>query len=1217
MSVDARAAGATARHGWTSRWVRAARWLLLAIALFALLGFFAVPPLLKHELEDSLGGYLHRDVRIVAVAFNPFTLAGTLSGISVTPKSGGAPLLAIDKLFVDFEAMSLVRWAPMVSALRVVHPQVHFVRQTNGRYNVSDIIDAAMAEPTAPPPGTPPSPPPRFSVSNIEVVDGYVDFDDLPDHRKHVISDLRLGVPFISSLPSNVAIHVEPAFSAIVNDRPVAITGETLPFADSRETTLNLDLSGIELAGYMQYVPVPLRFVLRSGALDARLVLLFATHAGKPSTFEFSGAASVRDLAITDKRSAPLLSASGLVASVGKLDISNRTLDVRGISVAGASVNLVHSANGELNLALLGPDDEAALRTPVTPPANTPPPKPFRFRIGDLKVFGAIVHVADEAVTPPLRATVSDLQLTATNLGNAPGTRACIDAAFATDGGANVMLHGSLTLDPLLFDGGLDVKVLTLARLYPYYQSALNLQVDAGTLDAAADVKATMSPSGFQLVLSNMDAVLNDLRLRLPDQREALWRIPSVTASGASVDVARRTVGLGDVHAKGAVISLRHNADGSFNFDRLIKTSAPTTAADAAVAGAAARDASGDWHVDARLAAVEDFAFTFDDMTVTPAAHFAMSRIAVDAENVSTGAGSKMHVRGKAVVNQRGSIAFTGPMTTAPFTGTLNITATGIDLVPLQPYIARSARVVMTSGVVSTQGVLDFATGDHARAAFKGSVTASDVAALDEANSTDLLKWHTLKLGGIVARSDPLAVAIDDIVLDDFYARLLLNENGEFNLQQLARDQPPPDPPKPDAKTASVGTGEATATLPARDTKSVPWLKLGKATVAAGNVYFTDHFIRPNYSANVTGLAGSMSTLTFDTPADVSLRGAVDGVAPVEIAGKLNPLAEDLFIDLKATAKDIDLSPTSPYSGKYAGYGIQKGKLSVDVHYSIDKRRLTAENRLILDQLTFGDKVASPDATKLPVQLAVALLKDRNGVIDIKLPISGSLDDPHFSIGGIVIQAIVNLIVKIVTSPFALLGSLGGGGGEQLSYVEFAPGSAVIDPAGDAKFKTLGKALTDRPALKIDITGHADPVADREGLKHATLDHKMRLERFNDLAKDGHAPASVDDVAIDAADYPKLLERVYKDEKIDKPRNAIGFAKDLPADEMERLLLASYVADDDALRQLANDRAQRAKRRLVEDEHVAGDRVFLVAPSAGTPAAKESARPSRVDFALR
>jgi hypothetical protein len=215
-----------------------------------------------------------------------------------------------------------------------------------------------------------------------------------------------------------------------------------------------------------------------------------------------------------------------------------------------------------------------------------------------------------------------------------------------------------------------------------------------------------------------------------------------------------------------------------------------------------------------------------------------------------------------------------------------------------------------------------------------------------------------------------------------------------------------------------------------------------------------------------------------------------------------------------------------------------------------------------------------------------------------------------------VIQAIINLIVKIVTSPFALLGSLGGGGGEQLAYVEFAPGTGKIDAAGETKLKTLSKALLDRPALKLDIAGRADPVADREGLKHAMLERRIRQQRFNDLVKEGTPPPSVDEVKIPDADYTALLTRVYKAADIAKPKNALGFAKDAPREDMEKLLLDSYAADDEALRQLANERAQRAKGFLVETEHVPEERVFLVAPNLGSPATKDSGKPTRVDFAL-
>ena len=294
--------------------------------------------------------------------------------------------------------------------------------------------------------------------------------------------------------------------------------------------------------------------------------------------------------------------------------------------------------------------------------------------------------------------------------------------------------------------------------------------------------------------------------------------------------------------------------------------------------------------------------------------------------------------------------------------------------------------------------------------------------------------------------------------------------------------------------------------------------------MARGNVNFSDLYIKPNYSANLTDVAGRVTALSAEQAGDVTMSARVDHSAPVEVQGRLHPFAKELSLDITAKARNIDLPPLTPYAGKYAGYGIEKGQLTFDVRYQVEKRKLVAENRLVLDQLQFGARVESPTATKLPVLLAVALLKDSRGVIDIRLPIAGSLDDPQFSVGDIIIQIIINLITKVATAPFALLSSLFGGG-EELSTLPFAPGSAALGTDTQRRIDTLGKALLDRPALKLDIAGHADPVTDREALRHAAVQAAMRREKMKALVAQGTAPASVDQVAIDDGRAGPLARR--------------------------------------------------------------------------------------------
>jgi len=326
------------------------------------------------------------------------------------------------------------------------------------------------------------------------------------------------------------------------------------------------------------------------------------------------------------------------------------------------------------------------------------------------------------------------------------------------------------------------------------------------------------------------------------------------------------------------------------------------------------------------------------------------------------------------------------------------------------------------------------------------------------------------------------------------------------------------------------------------------------------------------------------------------LRGRAQSTASLEILGKLNPLAKPLALDIKGKVRDLELPPLSPYSVKYAGYGIERGKLSVDVAYLIKPDgQLTASNKIVLNQLQFGDKVEGAPAS-LPVKLAVALLADRNGVIDIDLPVSGSINDPKFSLGGVIFKVVVNLIVKAITSPFALLSSaFGGGGGEELSMVMFVPGSAVMVPEAAASLDKVAKALQERESLKLTVVGTSSLEAEREAYKRDRLQSLVRAEKRREAvlggasAGNGTATAAI---TVSDAEYPALLKQVYKRADMPKPRNLIGLAKDLPQADMEALLLANIPATEDAMRDLALKRGVAVKEALAA-RNLPLDRLFL------------------------
>ena len=528
--------------------------------------------------------------------------------------------------------------------------------------------------------------------------------------------------------------------------------------------------------------------------------------------------------------------------------------------------------------------------------------------------------------------------------------------------------------------------------------------------------------------------------------------------------------------------------------------------------------------------------------------------------------------------------------------------------------------------------------------------------------SEELLTWKALSLRGLdvaLAPGAPTTVTVAETALTDFFARVQIDPTGRFNLQDLVKPSSPASAPtqvpnsaptQAPAQAAAHAPGSVTQIANAPNSVAVDGVSerptasngleavvnIGPISLINGKVFFSDHFIRPNYSANLSELNGRLSAFssvaaptTSAAPAasapgaaiaasanapaglqmaDLELRGRAEGTAALEILGKLNPLTKPLALDIKAKVRDLELPPLSPYSVKYAGHGIERGKLSVDLAYVVlPSGQLEAKNKIILNQLKFGDKVDGAPAS-LPVRLAVALLADRNGVIDLDLPVSGSLSDPQFRLGPIIFKIIVNVIVKAITAPFSLLASAFGGGGDELSQVAFAPGSANLGPEAKAGLDKVAKALLDRPSLNMTVVGLSNLEEEREGYKQERLRALLQAEKRRAQVVGGATkseatpppqgtasapgPASQFATEVSEAEAPVLLKEVFRRSDVPKPRNVVGLVKDLPAEEMKALLLANIAVTDDAMRELALQRGVAVKDYLASKQ-LSVERLFL------------------------
>jgi uncharacterized protein involved in outer membrane biogenesis len=1186
-------------------------WLAGIVAVITVFGFFILPPLARGKIEKRLSGALHRNVSIAKLGINPYAMSLTVNGFVVKERDGTETAASFEEIYVNVSLATLLRRAPVLDEIRLVKPYLRIVRNTDKTYNWQDLLEAFMAKPKTD------MPPPKFSLNNISIVDGSIEFDDRPEDAKHTVTDIRVRLPFISSLAYATDLTVRPELSARVNGSPVGLKGETKPFKETHETALRIDIDQLHLPKYLDYSPVPLRFRLPSGQLATRLTLTLRTLGRGLRTLTLTGQVNLEHLVLQHADGSPLLSCAALGIDLETLDLVSRRAAVKTIRIEAPEAHIERLQNGSLKvLASLPPStgEPAPAKPKDAPPPGTA--KPFVFSVDEIALVDGTLHLQDDAPARPFKADIENIQLAIKRLGNAPEAQAEVSLRFDTDAKGHMTHTGTLRLTPLAAEGKVNVTGFRLDRLYPYYESAVNLEVADGALDLSTAYALKQEGDTLHATLSGLSADLKSLRLHYPGDQEPLWRVPLMELRDVNVDIARRLVTVGLWATHDAVGHVRRDRDGSTHYGRLIKRidAAPTPGRPQT---SDAPSTEPEWRIDAKRFTLSNLSATIDDHVPPNPVVTRIEQLSAEIENFSNAPGSQVHTSFQATVNQQGSVTLGGPLSTAPLSGRLQVEVKDLGLAPFQPYIDDKVNVTLRGGAASARGnlVVDAPQGKPLQLAYTGMLNVTNFASIDKPTSQDLLKWRSLFLGGIDFHLEPLTFSVNEVALSDFYSRLIIHEDATLNLQKLTvkaagtapTEQQPGGKDAPDARSAMAPAGASL--LP-------PNVRIGKITLQGGNLNFSDFFIKPNYSAKLTGVGGTVTEMAPDKTGKVELHGRIDNTAPVEIVGRVNPLATDLFLDITASAKDIELPPLSPYSIKYAGYGIEQGKLSVNVKYFVEHRQLTAENNIYLDQLTFGDKVESPTATELPVLLAVSLLKDRNGVVNVNLPISGSLDDPQFSLGRIIIRVLVSVIVKAATAPFALL-ARAFGGDEQPAYVEFAAGSAALAAEAKKQLDTLSKALNERPSLKLDIAGRVDPDADREGLKRASLERKVKAQKLKQLTRQGKTFDSVDEVTVQPDEYPALLKAAYGAEKFPKPRNVIGLAKDLPVSEMENLMLTNAQVAEEDLHVLANQRAQVTRDYLIETGKVPADRVFLMAPKLAAEEMQDQGKASRAEFSLK
>jgi len=678
---------------------------------------------------------------------------------------------------------------------------------------------------------------------------------------------------------------------------------------------------------------------------------------------------------------------------------------------------------------------------------------------------------------------------------------------------------------------------------------------------------------------------LQGLALATQAAKRPAVRLGDATLSATQVDFGAHKVQLGSLLLNQAELSVRRQGNGRIDLMALLP---PNSSPRAATETASAQP----WQIALVQFALKDARLNFEDEALAHPARLNIAPLNVSA----TGAGSDLTkpvtVHFDAGVNGKGHVAGDATLIPENLTGDLTFTLANLALKPFAPYLPPLKSLELRSGEAGATGALHFEGAKFAALRFQGNAAVSNFSMLETTTNSPLFAWRSFALKGIDVKNSRIAIKQASLVRP--LGQVVVLPDRSFNFAPLI-------PPKAAAAAA------ATVRIQAAPAKPAWAVQLNRLNISGGSMGFSDLSIQPNFSARIDELKGNIANIT-NAPgqtAAIDLSGQViDQFSPVTIKGLMDLTEYDRKTDMQLAFRNIELPVFNPYSGRYAGYSIAKGKLTTELSYKIDNRALKADHRVIIDQLEWGQATESKDAVPLPIRLATALLKDSKGVIDLDLPVTGSLDDPKFSIWPIVWQVVGNVLEKAVTAPFRLIGSLFEGA-DKAQYIDFAPGSVSLPQGSADALGALAKALNQRPELKLDIPAGPGIREDATATAEAAIDKAL-------LAKDNGKVTSV--AALDADDQHDRLADLYRARLGKKPtfpvftddqlKTAATAKADVSDDDRKTLLesqwmrgelLKSFMPSNAELAALGTARASAVRAALLADGSVDPARVFMSA----------------------
>lgn len=1031
-------------------------------AFYLLFAWFAFEPLVKWAAPKFIADKSQHKLQIAEVKLAPFALSLSIKGLKLA-EPNGKPLLAFQELFVDFDASSLFKWAYVFDDIRLTAPDAQLELRADGSLNWTALIEALKSKDEEED-----KPLPRLMIRRIALEKGRVAVADRKVGFETALNPLDLTLSDLSTLPDDKGAYTLAATTQLgarirwkgdVKLKPILATGE-------------LAIDQVTLARLWPYVKGKLAMAAPEGT--AGLALNYrAAYGDKKFSLQLDKlGVNLEGLALRGLNAKePAIKLDKFALSGGHFDLEKRALNLGEIALNGGRIVLSRDKAGRLDIQDWFPPAAAAeVATPTAASSAAPAQSPAQAKAGQ----GA-----------PWRINLDRFAL------NGLGIQFS-DAGFAAP-----------------------------------------LKAEVGNVQIGFSAKAEAGGAQTQAVVDGLGVVISGIRLLSGNAAEPLFVLGGIALSDGHLDLAAQQASVGKISLSNGKIDAVRDAKGHIALldafkpvsDKPITRAAPETPSSAP-----------GWRYQVNRIDLAGFQIGARDESVQPAAALTLEKIDASVSGVSENLKTPLPVRLGFQVKQGGSFQADGKVVPAAPAADVKLQLNNLSLQPAQPYLSQAANLVLASGRFSTHGQVKFdgrsgnkpgKAGSAPDVSFKGGFEVADLLLNESEGGARFLAWK--KLGSATLSASQHALDLDELRIENLGAKLVIFKDKTVNLKRIMKSAPeaapsttsPATPPtvkpaaKPDANLAENPAPDAQAFRVA----------IERIRIEHGELDFADYSLALPFGTRIHDLKGAFNGISTKpgTVAELEIDGQVDEFGLARAVGQIDLFNPTGFMDIKTVFRNVEMTNLTPYTATFAGRKIASGKLSLDLEYKIKQRQLLGENQIVMDKLTLGERVESPGAKDLPLDLAIAILQDSDGKIDLGLPVSGSLDDPQFSYGQIVWKAIGNILTKIVTAPFRALGALFGGGGEKLEKVAFEAGEDALTPPEKEKFKQISQILNKRPGLALSVQGVSAAATDRPVMKETQLRRAVAEKMGLKLAQ-GEDPGPI---SIANAKSQSALEALY------------------------------------------------------------------------------------------